>query len=343
MLLLLLLLLLPATATAAARESPCASLEGLAVLAGGCGKAPHHPPSMTKLGTRAGLEVSAPTLCGFFYQQAAVSTAFQQGKEPAIRRCAHNHTAKKCEASGPVLPCSMGAVLNRSRAVLFELRGQLAGLRRAGTDPTAEEISMVGAELFQQFVQQDLKTPLTTTSEMLQTALGRASGYGWIAPAHTIEDVARQIPLDEAIGTEQVLLSAVDGARAARSKPVGWRRRVPDPAVHSLRVSDGYFTDAAGAPLTLIGYNALDHHLGIEPESMEQLRSGKKHLPALWQHRLRVLGVNAISYQPSAAITHDAQLPPCVRCSVQRSSRCVARVLAAAGTSCRSRSSSTPT
>lgn len=257
------------------------------------------------------------------------------GRLVQCKRRNYQCTAMAYEATA-ALQCSIDGIVNRSRALLDELRRHARALQLSGNDATSEHVAIATADIFFPAIETDVALPLATRVRMLQTVLGgpRAAGatsnaanvaqqsfaahgqlavklacsmHGWIDTPHTIEEVAAQMPLDEAIGLEAVLTRRVYLARAAlggggaeRGAAV-WRRAAPVPSAVSLGISaDGYWTNGGEACL-LAGYNALDHHLGLSMEqqanSGAQLRAGQKQLPRGWQARLATLGVNVISYE----------------------------------------------
>ena len=218
-------LLLLSPADAARVVSPCAAIEG-------------------RVTTRSCARVSAEHCAVYFEQQAGLSLY-----------CGPSADGRSCEAIGLAAHCSVGATLNRSRAVLVLLQQEVAALRSVGTAFQLEAVTSVMAEIFELGIVQDAALPLATAVQILTVAGDRASPWGWLDPPRTSTNVARALPSDQAVGMESVLLRAVETARASRTdKQPGWRRQIPAVSSIALEVSGGYFINraaasAAGEPL----------------------------------------------------------------------------------------------
>ena len=276
-------------------EPPCLLLEGRASsgtpINGGC----------ATVGEAATLSV----------RRAACPMFYQIDDDGTYRPCHFDEMERVCVATGQALACSLEASANRSQATLIELRRHAMVLRRMGVDSAREDASEVTATVFARAIVQDAQTPLALSVRVLETALERASGFGWIDPAHSVEQVARQLTYDEAWGVEAVLAAAVDEASRERARvsslAVGRRSRPPRTRLR-LGVARGYFTND-GEPYLLSGYNALDHHLSIVPDNQIGLLGGGDHsIPRQWQRTLDSLGVNVISYQLPLARLLDEKM-----------------------------------
>lgn len=277
-----------------APKSPCTQIEGRARITRSRGT------YCARLGTES---------CDRFYETDPT------GKE--FRLCRLN-ASRKCEAAKVYTACSVEAVSERNRQLLGELRGLAEALKSRGTDASFEEATISTAEAFEVAIAADVMLPLATSVNVLKAAAERADPFGWMDGAHTLEEVALQLPVDEAIGVEAVLLSAIDEAtHALERSPAGWRTPMPNEFAAGARAlgvsADGWFIrdgDGEGSGdreggnrrssskrIMVTGFNALDHHLGVSPEGVEELAAGTPHLPAPWQKRLSAWGVNVISLQ----------------------------------------------
>ena len=220
-----------------------------------------------------------------------------------------------CTASTVVSnECSVDDVRERCRSHLSELR-QLAGaLRARGTDVAAEDATVAIAEAFDLAIQSDVSLPLETAVQVLNVAAERAEPFGWMDGVHTTEEIALQMPLDEAIGVEEVLLEAIEEAREAlHNRPAGFRMRAALDWMNGTlsTTADGWFSGAAGDTRSLLtGFNALEHHLSVAPDDADQLASGSRRLPAEWQRRLESWGVSVISVQLPLAKLLDSDEKP---------------------------------
>ena len=99
--------------------------------------------------------------------------------------------ATACVAQTPGTPCSVEATLNRSAAVLGDLRTAIATLSAAGTDVQLEAVTVVMAEVFAEGIAQDAALPLQTAVKILEVASERASLWGWAEPPRMLLDIAR--------------------------------------------------------------------------------------------------------------------------------------------------------
>ena len=231
-------------------------------------------------------DLTGHSACHAFYETDTAGKAFS--------RCVVDHATGRCGAAIDAVaqPCSVEATLARCRTLANELRAHAEALRRSGRHAYFEEATVSAAEVFELAILQDDALPVRTSESVLASVLARADPFGWVDPPQTAEDVATQLPIDEAAGLESVLVAAIAEARKALARPPNVRLPLVPPSRMDLRVSDGYFV-ADGAPVMLTGFNAVDHHLSID--SVAQIQAGTTALPPNWDRRLRSLGVSVIS------------------------------------------------